>query len=63
MNYTVWHKNEKLKSPIEKVTPSERKYNGIQNLGLKQNQYTFLYSRFIHCFVLFTGSYVLEKSL
>jgi len=49
-------KNEILKSPMEKVTVSETKKPGCQNLGSKQYHYAFWYTRFMNFFVLPTQS-------
>jgi hypothetical protein len=54
-----------------KVTVSETKEIGSQNLGSKTYQYSFLYTRFINSFVFptqstkfrnFTASYPLQKT-
>jgi len=45
-------KNEMLKSPMEKVTVSEAKETGRQNLGSRPYHYAFWYTRFRHSFVL-----------
>ena len=45
-------KNEMLKSPMEKVTVSEAKETGCQNLGSRPYHYAFWYTRFRHSFVL-----------
>ena len=40
------------KSPMEKVTLSEAKETGCQNLGSRPYHYAFWYTRFRHSFVL-----------
>jgi hypothetical protein len=45
-------KNEMLKSPMEKVTVSEAKETGCQNLASRPYHYAFWFTIFIHSFVL-----------
>jgi len=45
-------KNEMLKSPMEKVTVSEAKETGRENLGCRPYHYAIWYTRFRHSLVL-----------